>query len=136
MPDRVADVLVADTVAASRAMDLHTSIVYYIIGLAGNLRRTAARINPVGHCVAGDRTLRRTQCRSSARPTACSPHLVSLVVSCWPAPCADGVAACWRVAGSHLGGTGSNPDMRSSPPRGPAADAVGEASLHEHQRAT
>ena len=45
MPDRVADVLVADTVAASRAMDLHMSIVYYIIWLSGNLRRSAARIN-------------------------------------------------------------------------------------------
>jgi hypothetical protein len=37
MLDRVADVLVSNAVTASRAVNFHTSIMYYIIGLAGNL---------------------------------------------------------------------------------------------------
>jgi hypothetical protein len=37
MLDRVVDVLVINAVAASRAVNLHTSIMYYIIGLAGDL---------------------------------------------------------------------------------------------------
>jgi len=38
MLDRVADVLVINAVPASRAVNLRTSIMYYIIGLAGNRR--------------------------------------------------------------------------------------------------
>ena len=38
MLDRVAYVLVINAVSASRAVNLHTSIMYYIIGLAGNRR--------------------------------------------------------------------------------------------------
>lgn len=38
MLDRVADVLVINAVAASRAVNLHTPLMYYIIRLAGNLR--------------------------------------------------------------------------------------------------
>jgi hypothetical protein len=43
VPSRMADVLVTDTVAASRPVNLHTSIMYYIIDPAGN------RLDPAGN---------------------------------------------------------------------------------------